>query len=335
MQSINEVNHITADDFFNQVIPAGKPLVIRNFISNWPLVQAAQQSPEAFCNYIMRFDRGMEFNTMSGAPSVAGRIFYNADMSALNCRQEQKRLAASLDFILKSAATNPAPTLAIQSVPIAQYLAGMQYENQLSLLPASVEPRIWIGNKTIVAAHFDTSENLACCVAGQRTFTLFPTEQIENLYIGPLEFTPSGATVSMVDFDAPDFEKYPKFKQALDNAYRAELNPGDIIYIPYLWWHHVKATSTFNALVNYWWTPTQPAFGDPRNAMLHSMMALRNFPQEHKQAWQQLFNYYVFNNADEAYQHIPEQSRGILGKTSTDIIQSLKNTLMKALHRIN
>ena len=33
----------------------------------------------------------------------------------------------------------------------------------------------------------------------------------------------------------------------------ADLEPGDAIYIPALWWHAVQATGELNVLVNYWW----------------------------------------------------------------------------------
>ena len=54
-----------------------------------------------------------------------------------------------------------------------------------------------------------------------------------NLYPGPLENTPAGAVVSMVDFDDPDLERFPRFPQAMAEAWVADLEPGDAIYITF------------------------------------------------------------------------------------------------------
>ncbi len=59
--------------------------------------------------------------------------------------------------------------------------------------------------------------------------------------------------MSLVQLHAPDFDRFPRFREALDAAVTAELEAGDAIYIPPLWWHHVQSLEPFNLLVNYWW----------------------------------------------------------------------------------
>ena len=58
-----------------------------------------------------------------------------------------------------------------------------------------------------------------------------------------------------------------------------------LIFIPYLWWHHVRSVDRINMLVNYWWTPTGEARGAPRDAFLHAMLAIRTLPKAHRDAW--------------------------------------------------
>ena len=142
------------------------------------------------------------------------------------------------------------------------------------------------------------SNNLACCMVGRRRFTLFPPDQIANLYPGPLEPTPGGQVVSMVDFRAPDFDRFPRFRDALDAAEVAELEPGDVLFYPAMWWHHVEALDPFNVMINYWWNAS-PAFMDtPMTTLLHALLSLRDRPEHEKAAWRALFDYYVFGPAD-------------------------------------
>ena len=97
-----------------------------------------------------------------------------------------------------------------------------------------------------VAAHFDFNDNIACVAHGRRRFMLFPPEQLENLYVGPLEFTPQGVPISLVDVHNPDLARYPRFERAVAAAQVAELEAGDAIFIPYMWWHSVRSLEPFN-----------------------------------------------------------------------------------------
>jgi hypothetical protein len=128
---------------------------------------------------------------------------------------------------------------------------GLRAENDLGLDPMfGAEPpivSIWIGNRTTASAHYDMSNNIACLRGGHRRFTLFPPDQVANLYPGPLEPTPGGQVVSMVDFAIRISIAIPRFAEALAAGQVAELEPGDVLFYPALWWHHVEALDPFNA----------------------------------------------------------------------------------------
>jgi hypothetical protein len=188
-----------------------------------------------------------------------------------------------------------------------------------------------MGNQSRISAHYDAPDNIACVVAGKRRFTLFPPEQISNLYIGPIDFTPAGQPASLVDFHAPDFEKYPRFKQALKHAQVAELSAGDAIYIPANWWHHIEAMDKFNVLINYWWRQVDDHIGVPNDALLHAMLAIRELPVAQRQAWQHIFDYYIFNPQKQS--HIPEHALGVLSETNPLIARKLRAMLMNSLNR--
>ena len=100
----------------------------------------------------------------------------------------------------------------------------------------------------------------------------------------------------MVDLRCPDFEAFPRFREALKTAQVAELDPGDAIFIPSMWWHQVEALAPFNVLVNYWWRDTPRFLAQPQDALNHALLAIRDLPEDEKKLWRQMFDYYVFGD---------------------------------------
>ncbi|NJC33381.1 hypothetical protein GGR88_000855 [Sphingomonas jejuensis] len=317
--------------FDAEVVAAGRPAVLRGIVSDWPAVAAARRSPQALADYLLRFDRGDPVVAAVGPPDIAGRFFYNDSLDGFNFRRQPARLKDVLGFLVARDGQEGAPALAVQSVPARAHLAGFAEDNPMPLLPPSAEPRLWIGNRVTVAAHYDPSENIACVVAGTRRFTLFPPDQIGNLYMGPMERTPAGTTISLVDFDAPDLQRFPRFAEAMEHALVADLEPGDAIYIPYMWWHHVRSLQSVNMLVNYWWTPPAPAGAHPLDALLHAMLAIRALPERHRQAWRAHFDHYVFGAGPAAGDHLPDAVRGVLGPLDAQKAEQLAQLIMKGL----
>ena len=183
------------------------------------------------------------------------------------------------------------------------------------------------------AAHYDEPDNIACRAVGRRRFTLFPPDQLGNLYIGPLDFTPAGQTISMVDFSEPDFENYPRFRDALRKALVADMEPGDAIFIPSMWWHHVEALDGFNVLINYWWRQS-PAFMDtPANVLQHALLSLRDLPEAQRKAWHEIFKFYIFDFDENAVAHIPEQRLGVLSPIDESKARKIRAQLLNKLNR--
>lgn len=324
---------MTRERLAADIVPAGRPAVFRGLVADWPVVRAGLRSPVALVDYLRGFDRGRMVNAMMGSPRIKGRFFYNDDMSGFNFKRQQVRIAAALDVLLGTLEEDEPASLAIQSTPIRENLSGFEVENPMPLLDPSVEPRAWIGNKVIVAAHYDPSENIACVVAGRRRFTLFPPDQIANLYMGPFERTPAGTTISMVDFDAPDLERHPRFADAMATSIVVDLEPGDALYIPYMWLHHVRSLDGINMLVNYWWKPAVAARSHPMDAMLHALMTIRDLPPPHRAAWQAHFTHYVFGEEGAAGEHLPMDQRGVLGPLDPGQLGQLREAVLRGLNR--
>lgn len=326
-------HNVTPEIFTKEISPLNQPAILKGLVSDWPVVKQAQNSIESLYQYFSHLYIGGDIQFARIPPKEKGRFFYNKEMSDFNFKRERGPLDAFFRDVLSNSLTKNADTLALQSAPVADYFPDFEHENTFQLFDKSVPPRIWIGNDAIVSAHYDDAENIACVVSGKRIFTLFPPEQIENLYIGPMDFTPAGAPLSLVDFNEPDFHKYPKFHQALDNALVAELEPGDAIYIPTLWWHHVQAKGGVNVLVNYWEGGSINASQKPVPAdnLLMAMLSIRDLPVEQKTAWKALFDYYIFSDQSDKYEHIPKEVRGILAPLNETTTKALKKWLIGQL----
>jgi hypothetical protein len=140
----------------------------------------------------------------------------------------------------------------------------------------------------------------------------------------------------LVSLGNPDFERYPKFREALAVAQVAELAAGDAIFIPPLWWHHVESLEPFNVLVNYWWHDEvgDGALADSAfDALLQGILSIRTLPPATRRAWGAFFEHYVFGDDRELTAHIPEQRRGILGTLTPERVASLRQHLAKRLSR--
>ena len=329
---VREWRDVDARRFREEIAPLGAPAVLRGLIGAWPAVQAAS-APESACAYIEKFDAGREQEVLVGPASIGGRFFYREDMSGVNFERRKTTLAAALQEMLGAISDEAPASLYIESAPIAERLPGFESENAMALAPVSARPRIWIGNAITVQTHFDLNDNIACVVAGRRRFTLFPPDQIGNLYVGPLDFTLSGPPVSMVDVAAPDLQRFPRFAAAQEAALGAELGPGDAIYIPYGWWHNVQSLERFNVLVNYWWNEAMPANGVPFDALLHAVMTIRDLPDNQRQVWGCLFDHFAFKQHGEPLGHLPAEHRGMMGEMTPERVRGMKAILLKILSR--
>ncbi|MYN40535.1 cupin-like domain-containing protein [Duganella sp. FT109W] len=284
----------------DQILQSPVPLVLRGLVADWPLVQAARRSPQAADAYLRRFYRDATVLASHAPPETGGRIFYNDDLSGFNFQSQMVRFDQVLDA-LRAHLDHPAPpTLYVGSTSIDTCLPGLRAENDVNFGARDPLASIWIGNRTRIPAHYDVPDNLACVAAGRRRFTLFPPEQLANLYVGPLDFTPAGQSVSLVDLHQPDLARHPRFAEALAHAQSAELDAGDALFLPSMWWHHVEGLTPFNILLNYWWRQSPDWMDTPFNTLLLGLMTVRDLPPAQRAAWRQHFDHHVFDRADGA-----------------------------------
>ncbi|WP_442680778.1 cupin-like domain-containing protein [Sphingomonas sp. ASY06-1R] len=313
------------------------PVILKGLARDWPLVHHGLAAPADAMAYLATFYSGRPIVGYTGPPEIKGRFHYDATATAMNYTSERVQLG---DFMTRIAAhlDDPdAPSFYVGSTDVDTFLPGLRAENDLRLdhpqFAGQPLVSMWLGNRTVASAHYDTSNNIACSLVGHRRFTLFPPDQVANLYPGPLEPTPGGQVISMVDFEDPDFERHPRFADALAAGEVAELEPGDVLVYPALWWHHVQALDAFNIMINYWWNAVPDYMDSPANTMLHAMLSLRDRPDAEKRAWRAMFDYYIFGDATLPVAHLPEPARGNLAPLDTTKARRLRATLLNKFNR--
>jgi LPS sulfotransferase NodH len=92
---------------------------------------------------------------------------------------------------------------------------------------------LWFGPAgTVTPLHHDTSNILIAQVKGRKRYRLIPSTQLHYVYNNEGVF-------SDVDCDNPDLTQYPEFIRA--DIIDIVLNPGEVLFMPVGWWHHVTA----------------------------------------------------------------------------------------------
>jgi hypothetical protein len=116
--------------------------------------------------------------------------------------------------------------------------------------PNAINPVVYLGaGRQATPMHFDPSDNLLCMVQGAKTVTLYHPADTPNLY--PAGQRNTTAVYSLVDApDAADLHTFPALASARPRV--AQVQAGDVLYLPCGWWHAVRGSEGTNLSINYW-----------------------------------------------------------------------------------
>jgi len=109
--------------------------------------------------------------------------------------------------------------------------------------------RFWMcAPDTRMPLHMDLPDNVFAQFVGRKRVTLFSPREEGRMYRHPpWSRLPH---MSRVDAENPDLARFPRFAAA--RPLRCVIEPGELLYIPRLWWHQVRSLE-FSVSVNYWW----------------------------------------------------------------------------------
>jgi hypothetical protein len=326
---------LTPQRFQREVVEGCQPLVLRGLVADWPVVQAAGGAPQRFKDYLAAFDIGGRVETYLGNPAIGGKYYYSPDLKGFNFERRTMKLLDALKVMVESLDRPEAPSVYVGSVPTGDSLPGFAAANAMPLLAQGSSPRIWLGTRSNVSCHHDTYDNLACVIAGRRRFTLFAPELIDRLYVGPIDNTMAGAPVSLAaSADGPQDGDFPLFEEIRERALRVELEAGDALYLPKLWWHKVESLAPLNGLVNYWWDAFSAGPDAPYTSMLFAMIAIAERPAAERAAWKAFFDHYVFRPNGHPLAHLPPEQHGLLGPLKPENYARIRARIMHMLRGV-
>jgi hypothetical protein len=306
---------------FDAIVRAERPVVIRGLLDAWPALAAGRGGPAALNACLKAMDTGAPAPVMEAPASTGGRFGYGADLREFAFSKRQAGIGETLDRIERLRGDPDAPFVAIQMLPLATHLPEFVRQNPAPLLPPHVMPRLWIGGAVRTQTHNDRDHNLACVIV------LFPPTQLANLYVGPLDNPPP---LSLVDPEAPDLARFPRYRDAYAAGEVAWLEPGDALFLPKYWWHHVTSLEPYNAMVNYWWGDTGAGLEKANDVFLTALLAFKDLPPGERAYWKAMFEAHVFAADGEASAHIPPALKGALGPMSPSFRAALKHQLKMA-----
>lgn len=256
LTEIERVKTISKEDFYNHYVKKQKPLVIEQLTSDWPAYEKWN------LNYI---------RTIAGEKTVP--LYDDRPVSHKDGFNEAHAEMKMSDYIdlLQSEPTNYRIFLYNLMKQVPQLQNDFKWPD-IGLKLIKQLPMLFFGgenSKVFIHYDIDYSNILHFHFHGKKQCILFAPDQTPYLYKVP------HALISRedIDFDNPDFEKWPALKQA--KGLICNLNHGEMLYMPEGYWHYMKYLT--------------PGFS----------MSLRAYPRKLSSFYYAVYNIVVMRHFDE------------------------------------
>lgn len=264
LTKIDKVATITKEDFLEKYYKTQKPVVIERFIEDWP----------AFSKWNLTYMKKVAGDKI--VPLYDDRPVHFKD--GFNEPHTKMKMADYIDLLEKE------PTKfriflwnILKQVPILQ--KDFTYPDFGIKLMKGLPMLFFGGRDSYTFMHYDIdlANIFHFHFHGKKEIMLFEQQQNNFLYKVPYSLI----TREDIDFSNPDFEKWPRLKNA--KGYITNLEHGNMLYIPEGYWHYMKYIT--------------PGFS----------MSLRSIAHKPKNLANAIYNIFIMRNFDNLMRKIKGQ----------------------------
>lgn len=233
-KEIQRIDSIEKTKFYQEYVAKNRPVIITGLTNDWPATNKWDFS------YLQESFKDVEATTI---PVKDGNCDFNLENGVVTSDLSLGKTIHNLKAPIEGNGIAIATTDdSFPSELRADYWAPVYCKNGRYL-----RVRVFIGSSgTATWLHQDLFENLYTMVRGSKEITLFTPK--ESVY--PQSRFSKLPNFAKPNMDSVDFSTFPKMKSV--QPYVVTLNAGETLYLPSLWWHHLKNTDESIA-ISHWW----------------------------------------------------------------------------------
>lgn len=217
---------VSPDEFFERYYSANRPVVLQDLSRNW---------------------KALSLWTLDYLKETVGHVQVeifgarNREMRLGPARDRHRRPILFGEYVAMIASGGETDDYYLEANNHAFRQEGMKrLIEDIELFPGFLDPSntegridFWLGPAgTVTPLHHDLFNVFLTQVRGRKRVRLIPSWQVHRVY-------PEHGVWSQVELESPDYERFPLFEKT--DVYDVTIEPGETLFIPIAWWHHVRA----------------------------------------------------------------------------------------------
>lgn len=267
--TIDVIDKPTPKEFYQEYWLKHRPVIINGIISEWPAMSlwTLDYFKLKFGSMPIRYERGKsdEFVKDPIRFLESDQTFVDASLrDYIEKIQGPSPDLGRTHYLAEFPIFDVIPELINNIKPLDDYMCMPKFYPQYLKQKLKLKPRFWLGPKdSLSSLHFDMPFNFFVQIYGRKQWTIIPPTQSKNLYYPCSQLTSQFLHWSPVDIEFPDLERFPLFAHV--KPIRFIVEPGQMLFIPCSWWHHVRSLEASISLNFFWFEP------------LHNLWPLRKY----------------------------------------------------------